>query len=339
MQSLQEILFALCEPVFVSGGKNGVLPVLQDLLSAYPQRVDALGNLLVTFYPAKEGQTHILLDAHMDEVGFTVCEINDRGFVRLAPCGGIDRRILPAQQLTIFGRKPIPAVVAALPPHLSKGEKDLPAVEDMWVDTGLFEKAKEVVSLGDMAAVSVSPCTLKGDLVTSRALDNRASCAALVYLCQLLSGDTLPFGLTLQFSTQEEVGLRGAKTAGFSVDPTHAVVVDVTFGFSPGENPRETGKLKGGPMIGFAPVLNRALGQALCQVAQREKIPYAREVMGRSTGTNADVLSVSREGVKTVTLSIPIRNMHTPVEVAALSDIENTARLLAAAVSSKEVWA
>ena len=167
-------------------------------------------------------------------------------------------------------------------------------------------------------------------------MDDRAGCAALIRCAQLLHGENLSCGLTVLLSSREEVGGQGAQTGTFSLEPTEAIVVDVSFAAQPGVDPAKCGKLGGGPMIGMAPILNRPMVHRLKELAKKNEIPFTMEIMGGETGTNADGIAVSRAGVHTAMVSIPLRYMHTPVEVIDVQDVEYTARLLAEYVKGVE---
>ena len=193
----------------------------------------------------------------------------------------------------------------------------------------LGAKAKDLVSLGDYITFSAEPAELSGGLVTGRSFDDRAGVACLLKTAELLSGKALPCRVVLLFSDAEELGMRGAAAASFGIRPDEVIAVDVTFGDGIGISAEECGKLGGGPMIGFSPVLDSGVSKKLCKVAAENGIDYAPEVMGGKTGTNADVLSTAESGAKTCTVSIPLRNMHTEVETVSLADIESSAELLA----------
>ena len=257
----------------------------------------------------------VLLDAHIDQVAFTVTDIDDEGFITAACCGGIDLRALPARAVTVHGKKNIPAVFCSTPPHLASGETEYSDIASIKLDTMLGTKAKDLV--------------LSGGLVTGRSFDDRAGGACLLKTAELLADKPLPCNAVLLFSDAEELGMRGAAAASFGIRPDEVMAVDVTFGDGIGISAEECGKLGGGPMIDFSPVLDSGVSKKLCKVAAENGIAYAPEVMGGRTGTNADVLSVAESGAKTCTVSIPLRNMHTEVETVSLTDIESSAELLA----------
>jgi endoglucanase len=204
-------------------------------------------------------------------------------------------------------------------------------VDELYIDIGYSKTEAEArVSPGDRVTPLAPARPLLNGIVSGRALDNRAGCAALLKALEYLGGRKLDMGLSVLFSSMEEVGGMGARTGAYIAEPTHAVAVDVSFAHTPDAKPEKTGILGKGPMIGFAPILSAATSAALCDLAKENRIPFQREAMGGRTGTNADVIATSRYGVKTGLVSIPLKYMHTPVEAVSVEDVENTARLIAA---------
>lgn len=327
---LKETLFALCSAEEREGRPDAAGELAARLLSAFAEvRRDALHNIIGEVHGGQGKR--VLLDAHLDRICLAVTTVDDAGFAHIAKVGGVDRRVLPGKPVVILGREPVRGVIACTPPHLAQGQEKLPAFDELLVDTGLAGgMLKTLVLPGDPVFVEAPPQTLSGGRVTCPALDNRAGIAAVLRCCELVAGKPLPCAPVILFSAQEETNEGGAQTGGYQSGAEEAVVVDVTFGRAPGVSEEEAGALGGGPMIGIAASLSRPVGDRLTQLARQEGIPYQLEVMGGKTGTNADVLGVTRGGMATGTLSIPLQSMHTPAEVVALEDIERTARLLAA---------
>ena len=260
-----------------------------------------------------------------------VTGVTDDGFVTVGSIGGLDRRILPDQMVRIFGEKNIPGVISCMPPHLTSGEEGVPKIEAFRVDTGYgAQELRTIVHPGDSVVFTGVTGELPGGRFTSPALDDRCGVAAILYALCLLKDEALPCKVTVLFSTQEEVGERGAAIGCFAADPDEALAVDVSFAGD--GKASETGVMGGGPMIGFSPSLSRRVSKGLCAAAGAEEIPWQYEVMAGTTGTNADRFSVCRAGVSACTVSIPLDYMHTPAEVIDLADVEAAGRLLAAYV-------
>ena len=278
-----------------------------------------------------------MLDAHLDQIGMIVTAVLEDGFLKVAGCGGVDRRMLAASQVTVHGRQPLKAVVCSVPPHLQEGTGGkVGKIESFLLDTGLSsEECREKVSPGDRITVDGDFHRLCGELVSSPALDNRAGCAAIIRAAQLLKEEKLSCSLTVALTSLEELSGQGARTAAYQIAPTHAIVVDVSFSDCDGVPRHRTTPLGGGAMVGFSPILSGEMCRGLCETAGRKGLPFTREVMGGRTGTNADEIVTVRGGVRTALLSVPQRNMHTPVEVVSLADIETVASLIAAYVTEQ----
>lgn len=331
---LLEVIRNLCSAPGVSGCEGNAASVAEDYLRAYAPdaRTDSFHNVIGVVNKPKEGQKTILLDAHIDEIGLVVTHIDELGFLKVTGCGGVDRRLILGQSVTIFGKVPIKGIVSTIPPHLSSADdsKKVPEIDAVTIDIGMNkEEAQQVISLGDRALFHSQFSSLMGNRVSSRALDDRAGVAAILRALDLLKGKELPCGLTVLFSSQEETGEKGAEMASYRIAPDIAVAVDVSFAATPDATEHKCGKMGNGVMIGIAPSLTKGISQRFAALAEQEQIPYQLEVMGGNSGTNADVIGVQQGGVQTGLLSIPLKYMHTPVEVVDLNDIESVAQLLA----------
>jgi len=333
------ILFGLAGAVGTAGAEGSAVRLAMGLLSDYASvRQDNLGNIICEMGDMESGE-HILLDAHIDEIGMVVTRVDEKGFLHVDRCGGVDRRTLLGAEVWVFGKKKIAGVVCCMPPHLTSGDRtSVPDFSKIYVDIGYDgERAAELVPPGSRIVVRSKPVNLIGSRVAGKSFDNRAGVAALIRAVQLIkeSDRHLNCRLTVLLSVQEEVGGMGAITGAYGTQPTCAIVVDAGFGAQPGCAPEVTGELGKGPMIGCAPVLDYDLTLALRDLATECDIPWQHDIMGGGTGTNADKISISRGGVPTALLSIPLRYMHTAVEVLDTEDIENTARLIAEYVLGK----
>lgn len=329
---LKETVFALCTADGVSGAEESAAGVAAGLLAQYGETtVDRMGNVIGKISSA--GKKHILLDAHLDQIGLIVTRIGEKGFLHFSACGGMDRRVALGKPVVVLGREKVRGVVACTPPHLAGKDDKLPKLEDMVIDTGLpAERLEQLAAPGDRVIIDMEPQSLLGDRVTSPALDDRSGVAAILRSLELMQGKKLDCSLTVVFSVQEETGGTGAAVSTFAAAPDEAVAVDVGHAVIPGAPEDGAGKMGGGVMVGFAPTLDYHLSQRMVELAKREGIPYQYDVMNGRTGTNADQISVSGKGVAAGVLSIPLKYMHTPVEVIRLDDVEQTARLLAAYV-------
>lgn len=320
-----------------AGGQSSAADAAERFLKETCDTVerDALGSLTGWLRCGRESAPVLMLEAHLDEIGLIVTRVDGDGFVRVAPCGGVDRRTLAAAEVVVYGDKPYPGVFCSTPPHLRKKDDRLalPEIDEMGIDTGMDEaQAKKHVHPGDRVGFRPHFRRLNDNRVTGKSLDNRAGMAAVLVCLDLLKkgGRPLPWDIAAVFAVQEELGARGAAAAAHRVRPDFAVAVDVSFAVTPDADKAKCGELGKGPMIGWSPTLDDRMTQELAALAIKHGIPVQDEVMGGETGTDAESISDARSGVRTALLSIPLRYMHTPAEVVDLRDVENTGRLMAA---------
>lgn len=324
------LLEKLCAAKGVSGAENEAAKTAAEMLEKYmPASVDNLGSVTGTM---GDGDVHILLDAHLDQIGLVVTAIDEDGFLKVAKCGGADIRVLAAAEVTVHGKEKLFGVITSTPPHLSKPEDSNKAkgFDDIAVDMGLScEEARKVVLPGDRITFNGSYSRLLGNRVCSPSIDDRAGVAAILRCLELIKDKNLNCKISVMFSVQEETGGSGAQAGAFAANADEAIAVDVSFASAPGVSSEKYASLGGGTMIGYGPSLDYAMSRKLSEIAENKNIPNQPEVMGGKTGTNCDEIQVAGKGVKTALLSIPLRNMHTAVEVCDLEDIENTAKLMA----------
>ena len=331
---IKQTLRTLAEVTGVSGNEASACDVALTLLREYAPNAeaDAFGNVTAVISCGNTAAKALMLDAHIDQIGMIVSYIDNSGFLKVGACGGLDIRTMPAQSVTVHGRKKVQGVICTLPPHVSTDHSKVPEVGELAIDIGMTkEQAEKVISLGDRVTVN-SSCRDMGRLVSAPSIDDRGGVCVILRALELLKGQKLKYDLAVCFSSQEETGERGVKQAAFRLDPDEAIIVDVSFGRTPDSAQHETAELGSGTMIGVSAVLDRGMTDSLRSLAEQNNIPYTIEVMPSSTGTNADAVSVSRSGVKCCTVSIPIRYMHTPIEAVDIQDIEAAAKLIAAYV-------
>ena len=283
----------------------------------------------------------VLVATHMDAIGLMVTRIVE-GFIYITNIGGVDPRILPGTPVTVHASKrgeELYGVVAMPPANLLPEGKGTGAMtlKFLMVDTGLT--AGEVlkrVSIGDLVSFNTEPVEMSGGFVNGHSLDNRASVAALTICLEELRSKSHLWDLWAVCSAQEEETLGGAETSANQLRPTIAVAMDVTFGRGTGVQGWEGHELGKGPALGIGPSIHPYLFKRFKEVAERTEIPFAMEPMSSHSSTDADALQLSAEGIPSMVLSIPLRYMHTPVEVVALKDIQRAGRLLAEFIASLE---
>lgn len=332
-----EILRALCGAMGIPGREAPVMDILEQELSEFDCRRDALGNLIVTVHPTPEGEKMLLLEAHADRIGFMVTDFLEGGFIRVAAAGGVDRAAVMGSEIVVEGiNGPVTGIVGAPFPHPAKphnsapaAEYTLPEIDALYVDTGLDDPKKHI-KIGAQAVAAGHLTRLLGNRVAAPALDNRASCLALIETAMRLRAEPPRAGVTLLFSTREETSGKAVSTAAFSLLPDEAIVVDAAFGNAPDVKPQDGSVPGGGPEIAYSGVLDAELTDRLLETAKSQKMPCQITVLGGDrTGTDADALSVAASGVRTALVSIPVRHMHHAIETTDLDDVRATAGLLA----------
>ncbi len=330
----EQTLARLCALPGPSGFEENMTKAAAELLRPLVDEVytTRLGSVVGVRRCGRANAPRLLLDAHLDEIGFIVTG-HEEGFLRFAPLGGVDPRMLPDREIVLLADPPVTGVVICLPPHVQEdGEQDrsLP-IKELCIDAGLpQEEAQRRIPAGTPAVYRGGCAPLGEDLLCGKALDDRAGFAVLLDALEQMKGRKLDVDLYVLGSTQEETRSAGAVTAAYEIAPQMCVAVDVTHGDSPDAPKHETFKLGGGPVIGVGPNCARTMTGRLKELAKELDMPVQVEVMAGSSGTNAWPIQVSREGVATAVLSIPERYMHTPVEVVNKKDLEDTAKLLAA---------
>lgn len=288
---------------------------------------DKSGNVYGIRKCRKKNAKCLLLDAHIDEIGLIVTG-EENGFLRFDTLGGVDPRILPACEVTVLTNPPKSGVITVCPPHLLTREEMDSALDisDLFIDIGA-EKASGV-AVGTPVVFNSEPVRLREGYISARALDDRASLAAILLALDMLKGKKFGFDIVAVASVQEELGCRGATVAGYKVNPDWAIAVDVTHATTPGADKSSTFDAGSGAAIGVGPNMTKKMSDALISVAKDKKIPHTVEVCSGHSGTNAWTLQTVREGIATGLISIPLKYMHTPVETIKKNDIEATAKLI-----------
>jgi endoglucanase len=299
-------------------------------------RTDTLGNVIALKQGSgNEPRPAIMLATHMDEIGLVVSEL-EKGFIHFQQVGGYDDRVLLGQEVMVHGRRDLPGIIGGRPPHvLPAAERKKPIPYDkLLIDVGLSPEEMEAqVRVGDLVTMNRSIVELEGGLVSGKAMDNRASVAAAVVCLEELGGLRHQWDVYAVATVQEEVGLKGAITSAYGLQPDLAIAIDVTFAKQPGTSDEETFELGKGPTIGCGPNFHPRLQQALVEAAEGLEMGHQIEPAARVGGTDAVALQISRAGIPTGLLSIPLRSMHSPVETVSVKDVERVGRLLAAFIA------
>jgi putative aminopeptidase FrvX len=338
---MEERAFSFLRQLVETGGPSGFEQPVQALFRREAEsigaqvEVDVLGNAVATLNP--EGSPRVMLAGHADEIGFLVRYIDDEGFVYFAPVGGWDAEITVGQRVTVHAAGgPLTGVIGKQAIHLMDEEerKNKSELHKLWIDLGVSgrEEAEKLVAIGDPITMRVPLERLQGDLVTAKSFDNRMAVWICVETLRLLQGLEVTPAVYSVSTVQEEIGLRGARTSAYHLQAEVGIALDVCHSTDyPQSDKRKVGdiRLGRGPVITRGANINPAVFDLLMCAAREDQIPYQVEAAGGGTGTDANAMQLSRGGMATGLVSVPLRYMHTPCETLSLSDLENAARLCA----------
>jgi endoglucanase len=296
---------------------------------------DRHGNVIAVRNP--EGRPRIMLAGHCDQLALMIQHIDDSGYLYVQPMGGWDMQILLGHRLTVWAKNgPIPAVVSRKAPHLLTAEerKKIPDFTDIWVDIGAKERSEveELVGPGDTITVELSCAELRNGLFTAAGLDDKVGVWTVMETLRLLHGKPLQAAIFCVSTVQEEIGLRGATTSAHGIHPTVGIAVDVCHATdTPGNEKKQLGdtRLGNGPVLFRGPNINPHVHDRLVGASKRAELPVQIRGVPKATGTDANAIQLSRDGVAAGLVGLPNRYMHSPVEVVSLRDLEHAARLLA----------
>jgi putative aminopeptidase FrvX len=337
--SIPPVLRALLTAPGPSGYEAAPAQIFREAASAFAQvATDVMGSVAARV-PGTAGGPSLGIIGHIDEIGLIVTHIDDKGFLRFAGVGGWDPQILVGQRVSVATREgTVPGVIGRKPIHLLKEDdrKKVARLEELHLDIGARDgdEARSMVRIGDVAVLAGEPMELPNDRAVSRSMDNRLGCyvayeaARIVHEAGGAPGDVIAVA-----AVQEETTFGGSTTTAYSLRPDVAIVVDVAHATdAPGVDVNELGEhpFGSGPLLERGSTLNPALFELLHDTAQAEGIPFTIAASGRSTGTDADAMHLSRGGIPTAVVGLPLRYMHSPVEMVQLDDVANAARLIAA---------
>ncbi len=345
-----EFLRSLVEAGGPSGYEQPVQAIFKKQAEAYGAEVeiDVLGNAIAVLN--RSGSPRVMLAGHADEIGFLVRWIDENGYIYFGPVGGWDAEIAVGQRVTVHtAAGPVVGVIGKRAIHLMDEEdrKKKSELHKLWIDIGVTNRnqAEELVAIGDPVTMRVPLERLQGDLATAKSFDNRMAVWVCAETLRLLRGQTFSAGVYSVSTVQEEIGLRGAKTASFGVNPLVGIALDVCHATDyPEADKRKVGdvRLGGGPVVSRGANINPRVFDLLVRAAHEEQIPIQIEAAPAGTGTDANAMQLNQAGMATGLVSVPLRYMHTPCETLSLSDLENAARLCAAfikRVTPETSWA
>ncbi len=303
-------------------------------------QVDVMGNTIGILNP--KADFRVMLAGHCDEIGLMVQNVTEEGYIYFNAIGGVDPALLPGMRVFIHSAKgDVPGVIGSKAIHMQryeKGDKGTTQIHQLWIDIGAKSKkdVQKVVEIGDCATIDAGYLELKNNLIAARGLDDRCGAFVVTEVLRMLSKEKkLKIGVYGVATTQEEVGLRGATTGAYNVNPDVGITVEVCHASDfPTMNKNIVGDIKvgKGPSISRGPDTNPILCKLVQKTAKTSRIPHQMLASSRPGGTDTAVMQLTRGGVATVLISVPNRYMHSPVEVISLRDLENTAKLVAKTV-------
>jgi endoglucanase len=320
-----------------SGFERPIQDVIRSWAKDYADevRTDRHGNVIAVRHP--EGQPRIMLAGHCDQIALMVQHIDDNGFLYVQPIGGWDMQILLGQSLTVWAKDgPVAGVVARRAPHLMTNEErnKVPQFADVWVDIGAKDRkeAEALVTHGDPVTFALGFRELRNQCLSGPGLDDKVGVWTVMETLRLLHERPLQAAVFCVSTVQEEIGLRGATTSAYGIHPAVGIAVDVCHATdTPGNDKKQLGdtRLGTGPVIFRGPNINPRVFEHLNLTARKHELTVQVRGTPRATGTDANAMQLSREGVATGLIGIPNRYMHSPVEVVCLDDLDRAARLLA----------
>jgi tetrahedral aminopeptidase len=332
-----EFLKRLLETPSPSGFERPVQDVVRAYVADFADEVstDLHGNVIAVKNP--RGKLRLMLAGHCDQIGLIVAHIDAEGYLYVQAIGGWDPQQLIGQKLTVWTAEgPVPGIMARKPIHLLTEEerKQVPKLKDLWLDIGAKDKEEAVrlVRIGDPVTLELGFRQLRNNLAYAPAMDDKTGLWVAIEALRRASERSPRCALFAVSTVQEEIGLRGARTSAYGVDPHVGIAIDVTHATDcPTIDKKQEGdiKLGAGPVIYRGPSMNPLVVQRLIAAARQADLPYQLAANGSSTGTDANTMQISRAGVATGLVSIPNRYMHSPVELISLDDIDRAATLLA----------
>lgn len=334
-----KILKSICEASYQNAHESDTHTVIKNIMAELSDEIrsDALGNIICTVNKDGEGDT--VFSAHMDKIAMLVTGIDKKtGMLKIDRSGSVDIRVLPASRVKVIGKRELMGCITSTPPHLTKGDRNtaLPITE-LYVDCGMsYEEISEIVSLGDRIEYLCPVERLLGDRVSGAYMDNSAGCTAVILACEMLKKSGINKKVTAVFTTREETGKGGAITSFTALQPELALITDVSFGTAPGVPRESSSPVSSGGMICISPILQKNISDMLISVAKDNNIPHTVEVMGARTMTDSDVAVTAGNGILTGLVSVPLINMHTPVETLDIKDVEAVASIFFNTVRGKE---
>lgn len=341
MEKIKDTLLALCSQMTVAGfeyrAENKVREICAGIFDEI--RVDPLGSVVMVKKSARQNAPKMVIDAHLDNVGMMVTDIKDGGFLSVVQIGGLDTRVLPATEVTVYGKEEIYGLVTSTPPHLrKKGANGAPSMDELYIDTGYTkERLSEIVSVGDPVGYRLKFTEMANDFVTSSGLDDKACAAGIIEAMREVDSRELKYDVYVTLSAQEETGKNGSARVSFGIDPEIAIITDVNFASGDGTPDYECIKCTEGASLDISSLADKRLTRNIRKMLNDKFIKHQIICEPGRTYTNNEGLLISGNGVRTAVLSVPLKNMHTPCETVNLKDILSLKEIIGAIVREENL--
>lgn len=334
MENIKKTLVALCSQMSVSGYEYLAEKTIRELCAHIFDEIktDPMGSYVLIKRCKKENAPKLLIDGHLDTVGMMVTDIKKDGFLSVVNIGGLDTRVLPATEVTVYGKEEIYGLVTSTPPHLRKqGADSVPALKELYIDTGYSkEELEKIVKIGDPVGYRYKLTEMNGGYVTTSGLDDKACVCGIIEAMREIDVNDLKYDIYVTISAQEETGKNGSARASFGIDPDIAIITDVNFASGDGTPDYECIKCKGGCSVDISSLTDKDLTRNIIKLLNKKEIKHQIICEPSRTYTNNEGVLVSGQGTRTAVLSVPLKNMHTPCETVNLEDIKSLAQVICA---------
>ena len=336
MENVKKTLYSLCEQMSICGFEHLAQEKVKELCGDIFDEIKMtpLGSFVMVKRSMRENAPKILIDAHIDTVGMMVTGIKKGGFLSITSLGGLDARVLPATEVTVYGKKEIYGLITSTPPHLRKlGADGVPSVDEVYVDTGYSkEELEKIVKIGDPVGYRFVFTEMANDFVTTSGLDDKACLCGVIEAMRKIKREDLAYDVYVTASSQEESGKNGSARAAFDIKPDIAIVTDVNFAYGDGTPEYESIKCGQGASVDVSALTDKNLTRGIIKLLRDKGIKHQIICEPGRTHTNGDGMLICGEGVRTAVLSVPLRSMHTPCETVNLKDILSLEEIIEAIV-------
>lgn len=341
MEKIKNTLYALCEQMSVSGYEYLAKDKIEKLCSPYFDEIKMtpMGSFVLTKKCGKENAKKLLIDAHFDTVGMMVTDIKKGGFLSVINIGGLDPRVLPATEVTVFGKKEIYGLVTSTPPHLRRlGSDSVPKIDELYIDTGYSkEELEKIVKIGDPVGYRFVFTEMENDFVTTSGLDDKACVCGIIEAMKGIPKERLCYDIYVTISSQEETGKNGSARAAFDIEPDIAIITDVNFASGDGTPDYECIKCGEGASVDISSLTDRVLTRGIIKLLKEKGIKHQVICEPGRTYTNNEGIMISGKEARTCVLSVPLKNMHTPCETVNLKDIKSLGEIIEAIVCEENL--